>query len=83
MTSKEAFEKMLDDLKNYESQFADGGYYANEERFDAVKKDLDLLEKHRKMGDYFRAVFMATEQLEKKACEKIGADLEEVRESVA
>ena len=35
------------------------------------------------MGDYFRAVFMATEQLEKKACEKIGADLEEARESVA
>ena len=49
MTSKEALEKMFDDLKNYESQFADGGYYANEERFDAVKKDLDLLEEYRKI----------------------------------
>lgn len=49
MTSKEALEKMLGDLKNYESYFADGGYYDNEERFEIIKKDLDLLEEYRKI----------------------------------
>ena len=49
MTSKEALEKMLDDLKNYGSYFADGGYYDNEEQFEIVKKDLDLLEEYRKI----------------------------------
>ena len=44
MNSKEALEKMLDDLKNYESYFADGGYYDNKEQFDIVKKDLEVLE---------------------------------------
>ena len=45
MTSKEALEKMLGDLKNYESYFADGGYYDNKEQFEIVKKDLERLEK--------------------------------------
>ena len=49
MTSKEALEKMLGDLKNYESYFADGGYYDNEERFEIIKKDLDLFEKYKKI----------------------------------
>ena len=49
MTSKEALEKMLGDLKNYESYFADGGYYDNEERFEIIKKDLDLFEKYKKV----------------------------------
>ena len=49
MTSKKALEKMLGDLKNYESYFADGGYYDNEEQFEIVKKDLDLLEEYRKI----------------------------------
>ena len=49
MTSKKALEKMLGDLKNYESYFADGGYYDNEERFEIIKKDLDLLEEYRKI----------------------------------
>ena len=49
MTSKEALEKMLGDLKNYESYFADGGYYDNEEQFEIVKKDLDLLEEYKKI----------------------------------
>lgn len=48
MTSKEALEKMLGDLKNYESYFADGGYYDNEDRFEIIKKDLELLEDYRK-----------------------------------
>ena len=51
MTSKEALEKMLDDLKNYESYFADGGYYDNKEQFEIVKKDLDLLEEYRKIEE--------------------------------
>ena len=45
MTSKEALKKMLDDLKNYESYFADGGYYDNKEQFDIIEKDLERLEK--------------------------------------
>ena len=49
MTSKEALEKMLGDLKNYESYFADGGYYDNEEQFEIIKKDLDLFEKYKKV----------------------------------
>ena len=49
MSSKEALEKMLDDLKNYESYFADGGYYDNKEQFDIISKDLDLLEEYRKI----------------------------------
>ena len=49
MTSKEALEKMLDGLKNYESYFADGGYYDNKEQFEIIKKDLDLLEEYRKI----------------------------------
>ena len=49
MNSKEALEKMLDDLKNYESYFADGGYYDNKEQFDIISKDLDLLEEYRKI----------------------------------
>ena len=49
MTSKKVLEKMLGDLKNYESYFADGGYYDNEERFEIIKKDLDLLEEYRKI----------------------------------
>lgn len=48
MTSKEVLEKMLGDLKNYESYFADGSYYDNEERFEIIKKDLELLEDYRK-----------------------------------
>ena len=51
MTSKKALEKMLGDLKNYESYFADGGYYDNEERFEIIKKDLDLLEEYRKLEE--------------------------------
>lgn len=51
MTSKKALEKMLGDLKNYESYFADGGYYDNEEQFEIVKKDLDLLEEYRKIEE--------------------------------
>ena len=51
MTSKEALEKMLGDLKNYESYFADGGYYDNEERFEIIKKDLDLFEEYRKIEE--------------------------------
>ena len=49
MTSKKALEKMLGDLKSYESYFADGGYYDNEERFEIIKKDLDLFEKYKKV----------------------------------
>ena len=49
MSSKEALEKMLDDLKNYESYFADGSYYDNKEQFDIISKDLDLLEEYRKI----------------------------------
>ena len=49
MSSKEALEKMLNDLKNYESYFADGGYYDNKEQFDIISKDLDLLEEYRKI----------------------------------
>ena len=45
MTSKEALKKMLDDLKNYESYFADDGYYDNKEQFDIIEKDLERLEK--------------------------------------
>ena len=51
MTSKEALEKMLGDLKNYESYFADGGYYDNEEQFEIIKKDLDLFEKYKKIEE--------------------------------
>ena len=51
MTSKKALEKMLGDLKNYESYFADGGYYDNEEQFEIIKKDLDLLEEYRKIEE--------------------------------
>ena len=51
MTSKEALEKMLDDLISYESYFADGSYYDNKDRFDIVEKDLDLLEEYRKIEE--------------------------------
>ena len=59
MTSKEALEKMLDDLKNYESYFADGGYYDNKEQFEIVKKDLDLLEEYRKIEEEIGVDFIA------------------------
>ena len=49
MTSKKALEKMLGDLKNYESYFADGGYYDNKEQFEIIKKDLELFEKYKKI----------------------------------
>ena len=51
MSSKEALEKMLDDLKNYESYFADGSYYDNKEQFDIISKDLDRLEEYRKIEE--------------------------------
>ena len=59
MTSKEALEKMLDDLKNYGSYFADGGYYDNKEQFEIVKKDLDLLEEYRKIEEEIGVDFIA------------------------
>ena len=59
MTSKEALEKMLDGLKNYESYFADGGYYDNKEQFEIVKKDLDLLEEYRKIEEEIGVDFIA------------------------
>ena len=58
MTSKKALEKMLGDLKNYESYFADGGYYDNEERFEIIEKDLERLEKLEKVIETLKKSFL-------------------------
>ena len=57
MPSKEALEKMLTDLIWYESYFADCGYYDNKEQFDIIKKDLDQLEKLKKVIKFLKLNF--------------------------
>lgn len=51
MTSKEALKEMLVDLIFYKSYFANCDSYDNEEQFNIVKKDLDLLEEYRKIEE--------------------------------
>ena len=63
MNSKEALEKMLDDLKNYESYFADGGYYDNKEQFDIISKDLDRLEEYRKIEEEISVDFITLSKI--------------------
>lgn len=63
MSSKEALEKMLVDLIFYESYFADCGYYDNQEQFDIVKKDLDLLEEYRKIEEEISIDFITLSKI--------------------
>lgn len=49
MTSKEALNEMLLDLIFYKSYFANCDSYDNEEQFNIVEKDLDLLEEYKKI----------------------------------
>lgn len=51
MNSKEALKEMLVDLIFYKSYFANCDSYDNEEQFNIVKKDLDLLEEYRKIEE--------------------------------
>ena len=51
MNSKEALKEMLVDLIFYKSYFANCDSYDNEEQFNIVKKDLDLLEEYKKIEE--------------------------------